>query len=237
MEHSFDIDIAKEYGIECAIILKHLYFWIEKNRACDRHFHDGNDWTYSSRKAFMELFPYISDRKIRSALDKLESEGLIITGNFNKMQYDRTKWYALTDKAYSIIDNHVAKTSNALVKTSNGMVNTSNGMCGNVQPIPDIYTDITTDNKKENIKRKNFTPPTVEEVKEYVDSVGSQVDPEAFVAFYESKGWMIGKNKMKSWKMAIVTWEKRNNLKRIPPKKQEPENPPEDEELVGDDWW
>ena len=43
MEHSFDIDIAKEYGIECAIILKHLYFWIEKNKACDRHFHAVNN--------------------------------------------------------------------------------------------------------------------------------------------------------------------------------------------------
>lgn len=114
--------------------------------------------------------------------------------------------------------------------TSNATVTESNATDKEKELDKDI-------DKKENIKRKNFVPPTVEEVKEYVDSVGSQVDPEAFVAFYESKGWMIGRNKMKSWKMAIVTWEKRNNLKRIPPKKQEPENPQEDEELVGDDWW
>lgn len=91
--------------------------------------------------------------------------------------------------------------------------------------------------KKENTKRKSFIPPTVEEVKEYIDSVGSQVDAESFVAFYESNGWMVGKNKMKSWKAAIVTWEKRNNLKRIPPKKTEDEEKAVDEELVGDDWW
>lgn len=90
--------------------------------------------------------------------------------------------------------------------------------------------------KKENTKRKSFIPPTVEEVKEYIDSVGSQVDAESFVAFYESKGWMVGKNKMKSWKAAIVTWEKRNGLKRSPPKKSDPVQQ-EDEELVGDDWW
>ena len=90
--------------------------------------------------------------------------------------------------------------------------------------------------KKENTKRKSFIPPTVEEVKEYIDSVGSQVDAESFVAFYESKGWMIGKNKMKSWKAAIVTWEKRNGLKRSQPKKSDPVQQ-EDEELVGDDWW
>ena len=90
--------------------------------------------------------------------------------------------------------------------------------------------------KKENTKRKNFIPPTVDEVKEYLDSVGSQVDAESFVAFYESKDWMIGKNKMKSWKAAIVTWEKRNGLKRSPQKKSDPVQQ-EDEELVGDDWW
>ena len=92
------------------------------------------------------------------------------------------------------------------------------------------------DNKKEQTKRKSFIPPTVEEVKEYIDSVGSQVDAESFVAFYESKGWMVGKNKMRSWKAAIVTWEKRNGLKRSPPKKSDPVQQ-EDEELVGDDWW
>lgn len=75
---------------------------------------------------------------------------------------------------------------------------------------------------KSNTKKKSvFIPPNVDEVKEYCDSVGSQIDAESFVAFYESKGWMIGKNKMKSWKSAIVTWEKRNNLKRKPPKKSE----------------
>lgn len=66
-------------------------------------------------------------------------------------------------------------------------------------------------------KKKNFVPPSVEEVREYCLSVGSKVDAEAFVAFYESKGWYVGKNKMSSWKSAIVTWEKRNNLTRTKP--------------------
>ena len=92
------------------------------------------------------------------------------------------------------------------------------------------------DNKKESKERKRFVPPTVDEVKEYLDSVGSKVDAESFVAFYESKDWMIGKNKMKSWKAAIVTWEKRDGLKRSQSKKSDPARQ-EDEELVGDDWW
>ena len=87
---------------------------------------------------------------------------------------------------------------------------------------------------KDTSEKKIFTPPSVEEVQEYIKSVGSKVDAEAFVAFYESKGWMIGKNKMKSWKSAIVTWEKRNGLKRETPKKVEVEIC--EEIYEGDDW-
>lgn len=84
------------------------------------------------------------------------------------------------------------------------------------------------------LPKKKFIPPTVEEVQEYLDSVGSKVDAEAFVAFYESKGWMVGKNKMKSWKSAIVTWEKSKGLKRTTKKKTEPVI--EEEIYEGDDW-
>jgi hypothetical protein len=55
---------------------------------------------------------------------------------------------------------------------------------------------------------KNFVPPTVEQVAEYCKSRGNQVSPKNFVDFYESKGWMIGKNKMKNWQAAVRTWEK-----------------------------
>ena len=92
--------------------------------------------------------------------------------------------------------------------------------------------------KKESKERKKFVSPSIEKVQQYLDSVGSQVDAEAFVAFYESKGWMVGKNKMKSWKAAIVTWEKRNGLKRTTSIKTNspPEEEKNEEEIIGDDW-
>lgn len=57
-------------------------------------------------------------------------------------------------------------------------------------------------------KRAAFTPPTVDEVRQEVERLGYNVDAETFVAFYESNGWMVGKNKMKSWKSALTTWQK-----------------------------
>lgn len=56
-------------------------------------------------------------------------------------------------------------------------------------------------------KPTRFIPPTIEEVAEYCRQRGNKVDPVAFVNFYESKGWMVGKNKMKKWKAAVITWE------------------------------
>lgn len=71
------------------------------------------------------------------------------------------------------------------------------------------FTNVNS--KKE---KPRFVPPTVEEVREYCDSRHSIVDPEAFVAFYESKNWMVGKNKMASWKSAVITWEKKEQERR-----------------------
>ncbi len=56
-------------------------------------------------------------------------------------------------------------------------------------------------------KASAFRPPTVEEVKEYCYQRGNNVDPVRFVNFYASKGWYVGKNKMKDWKAAVITWE------------------------------
>ena len=57
--------------------------------------------------------------------------------------------------------------------------------------------------------RRSFTPPTVEEISAYCKERGNRVDPQQFFDFYESKGWMVGKNRMKDWKAAVRTWERR----------------------------
>lgn len=59
-------------------------------------------------------------------------------------------------------------------------------------------------------KSTRFVPPTLEEVTAYCNERRNTVNPEMFIAFYESKGWMVGKNKMKDWKRAIITWEQRD---------------------------
>ena len=66
--------------------------------------------------------------------------------------------------------------------------------------------------KDESITRaRRFTPPTLDDVLAYVRERGSDVDPQRFLDFYASKGWMVGKNPMKDWKAAVRTWEKRED--------------------------
>ena len=67
-----------------------------------------------------------------------------------------------------------------------------------------------------------FVPPTVEEVRQYCQDNDYSVDAQRFVDFYECKGWMVGKNKMKNWKAAVRTWVKKD---QEGVKKDEPREP------------
>ena len=105
MIHSFNINIATKYGVHSAIILDNLNYWITKNQANEQHFYDGHYWTYNSKKAFAELFPYMTERQIDYALKKLIDDGIIITGKYNTNKYNQTLWYAITNFGYSILQN------------------------------------------------------------------------------------------------------------------------------------
>ena len=103
--HHFDVRVAKELGINSAVLLANMIYWIEKNEANETNYHEGKYWTYNSIKAYGEIFPYLSERQIRYALDKLEEENIVITGNFNKVGFDKTKWYTLSDYGKSYLQS------------------------------------------------------------------------------------------------------------------------------------
>ena len=201
MIHIFDTEIAVKYGINAAVLLQNLGYWIKQNEANETNFFDGTYWTYNSRRAYRELFPYMSERQIDTAFRKLIDDGLVITGNYNKVAYDRTLWYALTQKGKCILH-------------FDGMENTekSNRDSQNVKPIPNINTNQNTNINTNDCdsRAKRFTPPTVEEVRSYCAERKNNVDAQRFVDYYTSNGWLVGKNKMKDWRAAVRTWERNN---------------------------
>lgn len=133
MKHIFDVDIAKQYGVNAAVLLENIGYWIKQNEANETNFYDGTYWTFNSRRAYRELFPYMSERQINTAFEKLIADGLIITGNYNKLAYDRTLWYALTKKGKCIL--HFDIMDNVIL---------SNGDMQNVTPIPNINASKNT---------------------------------------------------------------------------------------------
>ncbi len=144
MSHSFDKDIAVAYGLPEAIILNHMQFWIEQNKANNINFNDGSYWTYNTTKAYAEIFPYLSQRQIQCALKHLREEGILKTGNYNKSAYDRTLWYAFTEKGISIMQ-----------KCKMEDIKMSNGFDTQVQPIPINNSDIIPDNNINTSKTQN----------------------------------------------------------------------------------
>ncbi|HMT03418.1 MAG TPA: hypothetical protein PKD00_08960, partial [Burkholderiales bacterium] len=102
MHHNFSVEIATQYGIEKAIILENIYFWVIKNKANEKHFYDGYYWTYNSSKAFSELFPYFNIKQIDRIIKGLIDDGLIIIGNYNKHWSDRKRWFTLTQKSHNL---------------------------------------------------------------------------------------------------------------------------------------
>lgn len=152
MEHSFDIKIAKEYGIAEAIILKHIYFWVKRNALNEKNCFDGRCWTYNSIKAFAELFPYLTERQVRYALAKLKDNGLILVGNYNDDPRNRTLWYTLTDEGMALFEQNVQvapvkNDKSDLPKTESisdkiGKCNSNNNI--NTTGVTDVNADVNT---------------------------------------------------------------------------------------------
>ena len=181
MLHSFDPVIAKSYGVNVAIFLQNLYFWIKHNAANNKHSYNNNYWTYNSLEAYAKLFPYFSKNIIRGVIEKCINSNLISVDNFNKMKFDRTRWYSFTQKGLGLfpdleqlfnnkvsiksndcidqyIDNIPLEPATALICEFSQMedVKFTNRFVENHRPIPDINTDNKPDNKHTNLFPEEF---------------------------------------------------------------------------------
>lgn len=137
MDYSFNGEVARLYGVEEAVFLHNLYWWIAKNEANGRHYHDGRSWTYNSMEAFGRLFPFWSKRQIQRIIKNLKEQGAIHIGNYNQKGFDRTQWYALDE---SVTRLYQTENQNGTMLYPNGHMDVtepSHGCNQTVTPIPD----------------------------------------------------------------------------------------------------
>lgn len=83
--------LALAFEISGALIIQQLHYWL----ATSKHQHSGYTWIYNTYDKWVDHLKVYSDKTIRNKIKELEDLGVIITGNFNKTQYDRTRWYRL----------------------------------------------------------------------------------------------------------------------------------------------
>lgn len=144
----------------------------------------------------------ISIQSIRTCLNKLKSTNEITIKVTNKYSLiTLTKW-----------DTYQGK----LDKDNQQINQQTNQQLTINQPTTNHKQEYKEVKKEKNI----FVPPSVEEVKAYCLERKNLVDPQAFVDYYEARGWMLGKVKMKSWRAAVHTWEK-NERKNKPAERSE----------------
>ena len=151
MDYSFNVEAALRYGVNGAIFIQNLYFWIQKNEANERHFYDGKTWTYNSARALSKLFPFWSKRQIDCMIKRLVDVGAIFIGNYNKKALDRTRWFALSDDVLSIYA--------ISPKCQMQMTNMSNANDQNVTAIPDSkpYSKQTDKDKGADVDLSGFS--------------------------------------------------------------------------------
>lgn len=96
--------VLQDVGANAAIILDAVAGWITTNANANRQTHhkDGKWWTYGSVKFWSEQFWFLTEKQIRTGLEKLVHDGYLVSGNYNKSAYDRTTWYALGPKGEEI---------------------------------------------------------------------------------------------------------------------------------------
>lgn len=136
MNYVFDSKVAEAVGVDGAVMLQNINYWIAKNKANNKHCYDERYWTYNSIAAFEELFPFWSKKQISRILKNLIDNGYLLDGNYNKQNYDRTKWYTITEKGYSILPNGEMEYPKK-----------ENGSAQKGSPIPNINTDNKPNNK------------------------------------------------------------------------------------------
>lgn len=222
--HSFNVSLATLIGLNETIILTNFYFSVKSNEGNENMIKDGRVWFFRSVNEMNGLYPYLSAKKIRLAIERLIEAGYVYKGDYNQDKFNKCNWYSISDEAYKLFEGEKGESigqkgepfADMASHLPKGQLNYKQENINNK-----IYNkkETLSINRERKEKSKNdghfcnaqtrFVPPSIKDVEEYCREKGYNIDALSFVSFYASKDWMIGRNRMKDWKKAIVTWVQR----------------------------
>lgn len=195
--------------------------WIKLNRSIMDHWMWSADESFSRGQAFIDLLllAAYADHKVMSQGKMIDlKRGSLITS----IRHLADRWGWSKDKTLNFLnvleEDAIIKKESDTKRTVISIVNyakyqdiqpserTQNGHQTDTERTQNGQTKERKESKEG--KRNIFIPPSVDDVRSYCEEKNYSMDPVRFVDFYESKGWMVGKTKMKDWKAAVRNWER-----------------------------
>ncbi len=170
-------DLALVLGdLNEAIVLNQLNYWLEINKKADKNFIDDRYWVYNSYSDWKANdFPYWSEKTIQRAFTRLESKGVVISANYNKLAIDKTKWYTINAKKLQELVDKFNSDKDRMTNQQDNMTDRQDkmtyreGQCD--RPLPE--------NTTENINR-DYTTEIINK-----DNTSINIDGEVHTSFSE----------------------------------------------------
>jgi len=189
--------LAEKVGLNEAIVLQQLHYWLQVSN----HYIDGRKWIYNTYEDWEKQFPFWSNRTIRRTITKLKNDGIILTGNFNKLKIDKTTWYSIDYQKLELVASPCGQ---------NDQMERSNcpSPCGqNDQTITREYTENTTEKvvvvDPIQFYQENFgvlNSFITEEIIHWINDMGSELVVEAMKrALKQQKKWNYAEGILKNW--------------------------------------
>lgn len=191
--------LARLVGLNEAIILQQVHYWLQRSS----NIKDGHRWVYNSYPNWYKQMPvWKSETTMRTAFKRLEKQGLLITANYNKAGFDKTKWYRIDYDKLSSLENKLPSAKNWQTTSQNLADGTAKNWQTNTKRLPETTSE---NNNKHSASHSNAL--SVSQLEEEFEVVWSK--------YPNKKGKRQAFNHYKAWRKSSAKHTNEYLLERL----------------------
>lgn len=180
--------LARLIGLNEAIILQQVHYWLQRSN----NIRDGYRWVYNSYPEWYKQMPiWKSETTMRTAFKNLEKKGLLITANYNKAKFDKTKWYRINYEKLSLLENEARSAKNWQTKNQDLADGSAKNWQTNTKRLPETTSETTN--------KHSASPSNAQSVSQLEEEF-----EEVWSKYPNKKGKKQAFNHYKAWRNASV---------------------------------